>query len=196
MKALTLATLAILGMFLMSSCVVWKFDTLLTERNRDDVPDISGRYVDSKNQTITITKTQFSNTFVLQPPSGQAQVRMTMENLSPNRFLVQASMGTVEPGMPSYFFSVAEVTGNKITAYFFVNQEAKVRELAAKHKVKVELVGITKTAAGSPPPDPKTAPPDVNLDILTAYDSVDDLIAFVNELFTVEGSQKVTITKR
>ncbi|MDR2387644.1 MAG: hypothetical protein LBE80_08700 [Deltaproteobacteria bacterium] len=188
MRILTLLTVTLLAMILLNSCVIWKFDTLLTERNRQDVPDISGGYVDSQGQPVTITKTEFSNTFLVKPPSGQAEVRLSMENIAPNRYLVQAKMSEVTPGMPPFIISVAEIVGNNITVYFFLNLDEKIREMAKSHQVTYELIGFKEDANK----DEITGA----LEVLTAYDSVDGLIAFFNELFTLEGSQKVVITKR
>jgi hypothetical protein len=188
MRSLKLLTVSLLALLLLNSCVIWKFDTLLTERNRQDVPDISGRYVDSQGQAVTITKTEFSNTFQVTPPSGQAEVRITMENIAPNRYLVQGKMSDVTPGMPPFIISVAEIVGNKITVYFFLNLDEKIREMAKRHNVTYELIGFKE--------DPKKEEISGALEVLTAYDSVDELIAFFNELFTLEDSQKVVITKR
>ncbi|MDR3135334.1 MAG: hypothetical protein LBU69_04480 [Deltaproteobacteria bacterium] len=188
MRALTLATAAILGMILLNSCVIWKFDHLLTERNRDDVPNISGSYSDNKGQTVTIRGTAFSNTFMIVPPSGEAEVRATMENIAPNRYLVQIFMDGVKPGLPPYFLSVAEIQGGVITAYFFVGLEDKIGEIGKRHNVTYEKVGIKE--------DPQSDEIPLAYDTLTAYNSVGQLIAFFNELFTLADAQKVVFTKK
>jgi hypothetical protein len=175
-------------MLLLNACVIWKFDTLLTERNRDDVPNIAGRYVDTQGQSITIQNTEFSNTFIVQPPAGRAKVRATMENIAPNRFLVQGTMEGTKPGMPAFFMSVAEIIGTKITVYFFMNQDQKLKELADKHKVTYEMIGFVS--------DPKTEEIGVVMEVITAYESVEGVVGFFNDLFAVEGAQKVTLTKR
>jgi hypothetical protein len=165
-----------------------KFDKLLTERNRDDVPKLAGRYVDDKGQPVTIKPTEYSNTFIVSPPSGQAEVRVTMENIAPNRFLVQGQMDGTERGLPTFFTSVAEIVKNKITLYFFFGLEEKIAELGKKHQVTFELIGINK--------DPKSKEVETVTWVLTAYESVDGVIGFYNDLFNLEGAQKITITKK
>ncbi|MDR1110166.1 MAG: hypothetical protein LBP92_05580 [Deltaproteobacteria bacterium] len=188
MRLTALSALAALGLLLMSSCVVWKFDNLLTERNPEGVPDISGSYVDSNNQRVGIGKTEFSNTFVVSPPDGQAQVRVTLEQISPKRFLVQGRLEAQTQGLPQYMLSVAEIDGRRITLYFFLGLEEKIEELGRKHDVTFEVIGFKQ--------DAKAKEVQGALGVLTAYQSVDGVVGFFDDLFSLEGAQKVVFTKK
>jgi hypothetical protein len=183
-----LACLCVVVLFILSSCFVWKYDNLLTERNRDDVPNIVGNYRDNQGQEITIQKTEFSNTFVVSPPNGQSPIRVTMEMIEPKRFLAQGSITQQETGLPQYFLSVVEIDGRKITVYFFPGLEEKIGELAKQNNIKVEMVGFKQK------PEDKEVSAAFN--ILTEYNSVDGVVGFFNSLFTLEGSTTVIFNKR
>jgi hypothetical protein len=188
MRLPTLTALAVMGLLLMNSCVVWKFDTLLTERNRDDVPKIAGRYIDSKGMNVTIKATQFSNTYLVTPQDGESgEVRVTLENIAPKRFLVQGTMDGV-PGLPPFLLSVAEIDGKKITLYLFLGLDEKLAELGKKHGVTLEEIGFKSSA--------EAKEVFTTMLVVTAYDSVEGVIGFFNDLFSVEGAQKVTATRK
>jgi hypothetical protein len=188
MRLSILSVVAVLCLFILNSCVVWKFDTLLTERNRNDVPKLSGKYVDEKGQSVTFKPSEFTNTFIVTPSSGKAPVRVTMENIGPKRYLVQGALTEIGQGLPTYALTVAEIDGKKITLYFFLGLDARLYDLAQKHNVKYELFGFKE--------DQKTDKVTSAMGVITAYDSVDGVIGFFNDLFSIEEAQKLVFTKK
>jgi hypothetical protein len=188
MRTIFLSVLTAVSFLVLSSCTVWKFDNLLTERNRDDIPKIAGTYVDSNKQSIRIRTTEFSNTFTVTPPDGKAPVRVTLEMIEPKRFLVQGRLEGQTAGLPEYLITVAEIDGRTITVYFFPGLEEKIDALAKENRIKVELIGFKQS--------PDNQDVEAALNILTEYESVDDLINFFQALFTMEGSQRLVFTKR
>ena len=184
LNIIRLAALAVMALFL-SSCVVWKFDSLLTERDRDEIPSLAGRYVDSQGQRVEIKKTGFSNTFIVLPPDRQAPMRMTLELLEPGRFLVQARPDGQAPfGQPPYMLSVAQIEGKKITVYFFPNLEERLAELAKERSVTIDLFANQNGGAGS-----------AIFSVVTGYESVGGIVGFFEDLFELPGAKTVTFTK-
>ncbi|MDR1297293.1 MAG: hypothetical protein LBO05_07970 [Deltaproteobacteria bacterium] len=187
-RPLSLAVLGVLGFFLLTSCVVWKYGNLLTERNRDGIPAVAGSYVDANGQTIRVSKTDFANTFLVSPPNGQSTVRVTMEPVEGSRFLVQGYLPEQVSGFPQHLLSVAEISGRKITVLFFPGLDAQVAELAKKRGVTVEMVGFKEK-----PEDKEVS---IAFNTLTQYDSVDDLVGFFNDLFSLEGALRLEFNRK
>jgi hypothetical protein len=185
---LILITLSILTTLVLSSCVLWKYDTLLTERNRPGLPNLSGTYTDSNGQQIKVSKTDFSNTFLVSPPNGQSTVRVTIEQIEGKRYIVQGFLPEQVSGFPQYLFSVAEIDNRKIVVYFFPALEDKINELATQNKISVEVFGFKE--------NPENEDVTAAFNVLTQYENVDDLINFVNGLFSLEGSLTLEFNRK
>jgi hypothetical protein len=185
MRKITCLTLLGALLLFLTSCVVWKFDSLLTERNRDEIPKLAGRYVDASGQQIEIKKTDFSNTFTVLPPDKQSPLRVTIENIDSDRYIIQGRLeGVAGDGQPAYLLSVAKINGNTITVYFFPDLEEKLKELAQSHDMTIEMFTAQKGEPGAV------------FAVITQYQSVEPLLDFFKSLFDLSGNVTLSFTKK
>ncbi|MDR1545401.1 MAG: hypothetical protein LBU12_01520 [Deltaproteobacteria bacterium] len=169
---LSLTALAALTAWLLSACVVLKNEPLLVERNRSESPAMAGVWTDEQGERLTVNATDFSNTFVAVPPDGRNHIRVTFEELSPNRYIFQAIAAVGEKNEKAVFLTVAELDGRQIKIFFFPDQLPAIQKLAAANGMTIADNGY-----------------------ISAYESVDGLADFFGGLFNLQG-RPLTFTKR
>ncbi|MDR2340350.1 MAG: hypothetical protein LBF40_09520 [Deltaproteobacteria bacterium] len=167
--------LAAFAVSLAGGCVLTMRQPFLKERKLDKgiIPDISGRWTDQEGATLTITKTEFTNTFEATGTNPNEVIRVSVERLDDTKFIVQLKPKGPEVEGEGVFLTVGEVSPKRLVLYFFKDNLPVLQEKAKANGVTISGVGL-----------------------ITKYETAQGIIAFFREMAVTPGHVDFVITKK
>ncbi|MDR1314976.1 MAG: hypothetical protein LBQ12_15115 [Deltaproteobacteria bacterium] len=171
--------------FVLAGCVLTMPQPFLKERTLESgvIPVLNGRWQDQEGAQLTFTPVKgTSNTFLAVSGKQEGSLRITLERLDSERFIMQVvppsdgkPQGEGQPKVSGQgvFLTIAEASDRRVSIYTYPDTLEDIRKAA-------EANGVTITENG----------------LITKYTSAQGIVAFFRGLAAMPGHKDFVITKK